>query len=244
MVTIRRQAITLLEMIIVIALLSLAAGIAAIGVQRAITEQKFRTEVSLIGEELRLAQDLMLILGTDAHVHFEADDKNDGIKYYLELETALPTNIQREILRKKKPLKLVKGVFLRDELLNEIKENHIDIKFLSNGSVMSKGILRLASTDSENPPEGTLQNFICLAGYPRPISISDSKEEAERLCVEINKDLDERIAQDTFSKVPDKLKQKKENEEKETESKPKETEKDKKTEQSSEKNSPPSEAAV
>ncbi len=215
MVTIRRQAITLFELLIVIAIISLVSGVVAISINRAVLDQKFRTEVSQVVEALRLAQDLMLILGTDVHVHFETDNKEGGIKYSFELETALSPNIQAEILRKRKNLKTIKGVFFRDELPMEIQEKHIDVKFLSNGAVMSKGIMRLASTDNENPPEGTLQNYICLSGYPKPISSSETLENAQMLCTEIENDLDGRISKDTFSKLPDRLKQKKEIEEKE-----------------------------
>lgn len=239
MVKIRREAVTLLELLIVIAIISLASGVVAISINKAIVDQKFRTEVSMVVEELRLAQDLMLILSTDAHVHFESDKKEEGIRYYLELETALPLNIEREILRKKKPLKTIKGVFFRDELPLETKERHVDVKFLSNGAVMSKGIIRLASTDNENPPEGTLQAFICLSGYPKPILSSETLEEAIKLCTEIESDLDERIAKDTFSKLPDRLKPKKEEEEnKDKEEKDKKKKTDKKNQEKPAENQP------
>lgn len=206
MVIIRRQAITLIEMLIVIIILSIASGIVAISINKAIVDQRFRTEVGLIVDEMRLAQDLMLILGTDVHLHFaEAKDKQ-GIEYWLELETKLPQNVQREVQRKKKVLKTIKGVFLEDELLWEIKESHIDVKFLSNGAVMSKGIMRLASSDDERVPKGTLESFICLAGYPKPIVSSQDKEEAEKSCKMFEEGLDERLTKDTILRLPEKLK--------------------------------------
>lgn len=211
MAAIQRRAITLLEVVIVITILSIASGAVAIGINKALVEQHFRTEVDLIVNEMKLAQDLMLILGTDVHLHFAEAKKNEGIEYWLELETKLPQNVQREVQRKKKVLKTIKGVFLEDSLLWEIQESHIDVKFLSNGAVMSKGIMRLATSSDENIPAGTLESFIYLAGYPRPIVSSRTKEEAEEAYQKLEDDQDERLTKDTILKLPEKLREPKSN---------------------------------
>ncbi|HEV8052743.1 MAG TPA: type II secretion system protein [Parachlamydiaceae bacterium] len=224
MVTIRRRAITLIEVLIVISILSLAAGIVAVGLNKAVVDQRFRTEVSMIVDSLRLAQDLMLVLGTDVHVHF-AEEKGEGIRYWIELETTLNENVQREILRKKPLLKAIKGVFLADKLLSEVQESHLDVKFLSNGAVMSQGVMRLATSSDENVPKGTLESFICLAGYPRPIISSDTKDEAEKECSAFDEKSDDRISQDTFSRLPDRLKQKDEAKDSDSKDKDKEDQK-------------------
>lgn len=226
MAAIHRRAITLIEVLIVISILSLVAGIAAVGLNKAVFDQRFRTEVSMIVDSLRMAQDLMLVLGTDVHVHF-AEDKNEGIKYWIELETTLPQNVQREVLRKKPLLKAIKGVFLADKLLAETQESHLDVKFLSNGAVMSHGIMRLASSSDENVPKGTLESFICLAGYPSPIVSSETKEEAEKVCNAFDDRSDGRISEDTFSRLPEKLKQK-DSQKEDDEAKKKEKEQEKK----------------
>lgn len=207
MPSIRRLPITLLEVMIVIAILSMAAGIVAVSVNKALINQRFRTEVDRVVDELRLAQDLMLILENDVHLRFGVDPNGNGIIYSLKLETKLPKKVEYEILRKKAPLKTIKGVFFADELATKITEKQIDIKFLSNGAVMSKGIIRLASSDDENVPKGTLESFICLAGYPRPIAASDTKEDAEKKCLKFEEGFDERITQDTISRLPENLKQ-------------------------------------
>jgi hypothetical protein len=141
-------------------------------------------------------------------VNFEEDKGGKGIRYGLKLETELPKNIKYEVLRPRPILTTIRGVFLHDELVSEIQEKHIDVKFLSNGTVMSKGVMRLATSDNEQiVPKGTLESFICLAGYPRPIVSSNTKEEAEKLCREFEEGLDERLTQDTMSRLPPKLKQ-------------------------------------
>lgn len=208
MTTIRRQAITLLEVVIVIIILSIGSAIVAMNINNALIDQRFRTEVGQIVDEMRLAQDLMLILGTDVHLHFAAGKNGKEIEYWLELETRAPQNVQREVNRKRRPLKTIQGVFLDDELLSEIQEDHIDVKFLSNGAVMSKGIMRLATSGEERAvPKGTLESFICLAGYPKPIVSSRNKEEAEETCYQFEEGLDERLTKDTVAKLPEKVRE-------------------------------------
>lgn len=202
---IRCLTITLLELLLVIAILAMVSGIVVVSINKALVDQRFRTEVDLIVNEMRLAQDLMLILGTDVHLNFSEDESGSGIKYWISLETSLPKNVQKEVLRKRKPLTTIHGVFLNDELVFEVKEKHIDVKFLSKGAIMSKGIMRLASSDQETPQKGVLEKYICLAGYPRPIHSSDTKEEAERDCVAFEEDLDERLTKDTILRLPERL---------------------------------------
>lgn len=202
----QRRAITLMEVLIVISILAIGSGIVAISINKAIVEQRFRSEVGLIVDEMRLAQDLMLILGTDVHLHFAESKDGKSIQYWLELETNVSPHVQRELLRKRKDLKTIVGVFLDDKLLWEIKESHIDVKFLSNGAVMSEGIMRLATSSDENVPKGTLESFICLAGYPNPIISSRNKEEAEASCYHFEEGLDDRLTKDTVSKLPERLK--------------------------------------
>lgn len=227
MATVRRLPVTLLELLIVIGILALVSGAVAISINKALVDQRFRTEVSLIVDELRLAQDLMLILGTDVHVKFAVDKDKQGIDYWLELETLLPDNLQREIMRRKNQLRTIKGVFFEDELDDEVTEGQLNLQFFSNGAIMSKGIMRLATSDQDHPPEGTLENFICLAGYPRPIFSSDSEAMAEQFCFAEEEGFDERLTQDTVQRLPESVKQsdtappKKEEEQSEENGKPK-----------------------
>lgn len=211
MAKITRRNVTLLELLIVIAILALVGGLVSIGINRALFEQRFRTEVSLIVDQLRLAQDLMLILGTDVRVVF-AEDKNDknsiGNKSSLELETSISRDIEREILRKSTVYKAVKGISFKDD---EQKAGQITVKFQSKGAVMSKGLMRLATVDGDNPPPGTLQSYICLSGYPRHIYSEDDVEKAKENCKEaIESTSDTALTQDTFSKIPELFKSEKE----------------------------------
>lgn len=206
MTVVRRLPVTLLELLVVIAILAMAAGIVMVSINKAVVDQRFRTEVGGIVDTLRLAQDLMLIVGKDVKVVFQETKDHEGIEYWLEMDTILSPNIQKEITKRIHRLKTVKGVFFVDELLTEIHEGRLDVKFLSKGSVMSKGIMRLATSDSEHPPAGTLQSYICLAGYPKPIISSETDEDAKRICGSSDEAADERLTQDTVLRVPEKAK--------------------------------------
>lgn len=203
-----RRHVTLLELLIVIAILAVAGGAVAIGVRKALEDQHFRSEVGLIVNELRLAQDLMLILGTDVHVKFAQDDKSSGNKFWMELETRLPPEIEHEVLRDHGHLKMVRGVFFRDMNTAQYTKGQIDVKFLSSGAVMSRGVMRLATSEKDSPPAGTLEAYICLPGYPAPISSTDQKIDSDHEC---NKSEDEsydtKLTQDTLAKLPESLKQ-------------------------------------
>jgi len=209
MINFRRLSVTLLELMVVMAILSIAAGIVAIGISRALVDQRFRTDVSLIVDELRLAQDLMIVLGTDVHVKFGKNDDGEGIKFWLELETELPSNIKSQLITKQHVVKTVRVVYFNDLLEDTEDKEIIDIKFLSGGFVMSKGIMKMATSEENN--EGVLSNYICLAGYPCPIDSIDNKEKADELFASLeNTEFDEALTQDTLSRLPEKLKKQEE----------------------------------
>ena len=163
----RRHYFTLIELLIVISILSIMASVVGFNVYRAFQDQRFRTEVGLIVDELRLAQDLMLILDTDVHVKFAPAET--GIKYWIEVEHGVSKEWKPFLLRSHRDLRAIEILSFTEESV----EGVIDIRFMSGGSVMSRGILRLASNMGKKA--------ICLHGYPHPIvSVADEGE----VCVE------------------------------------------------------------
>lgn len=194
----RRSYMTLLEIMIVLAVIVIATGGIAISVQKAIVHQQFQTEVSILIDELTLAQNLMLVLGTDVHVKIKAE-ANKNITYWIETETELPPSMATEILKKKHELKTVKAFHHKDA-----KGNELDIRFLSHGDSMTDGIITLATTEKSPLPKNALQAYICLSGYPRPISSVDTLEAAEKQCASIaDKEFDKELTLDTMLKAPD-----------------------------------------
>lgn len=204
MFVVRRLRVTLLELLLVIAILALVAGLVAIKIHNAIVDQRFRTEVSLVVDDLRLAQDLMLILGTDVHVHFKQTE--EGLKRWLELETALPDNIQREVMRKRKNLTAVTMSF--NDLNNpNTVPGEIDVRFLSKGSIMSRGIIHMTNSINQEDAAGVLRSSIVMSGYPQPIFSTEgasSSEEERRYQSAVEEN--EKLTMDTIHRLPEKVK--------------------------------------
>lgn len=70
--------------------------------------------------------------------------------------------------------------------------------------------MRLATTDKEPAPKGTLQAFICLPGHPMPIAQSETYEDAETRCKVDGVEDSEALTRDTIQRLPEKLKKKEE----------------------------------
>lgn len=188
----QRRAMTLMELLIVIAIIALFGGIAAINVGQIIREERYNSEVQLVIDQLRLAQDLMLLIPADVHVVIKTE--NEGFVMTIETDAPLEPGWKRELERKRYTLKEIRYASFHDEVPHVIRKGDIDIQFLSGGSVMSRGHLLLSPK-----PEGggTQARRICLLGFPSPIDIT-----TEQVCTEFETELyDERLTQMTIEGI-------------------------------------------
>jgi type II secretory pathway pseudopilin PulG len=166
----QRRYITFVEIMIVITILIISLGLIGVNIRDLTREQRFKSEVSLVVDQLRLAQDLMLMLNTDSIVKFSR--KGKGVVTSIDVESILSKGWQREINRERPPLNAITDVeFFEDAAsLSKNSELPLELNFLSGGSVMSQGVLRLANHDWKQ------ETFICLPGYPRSIvNVADPK---------------------------------------------------------------------
>lgn len=172
---VKKLPITLLEMLLVLGLISIIAGLVGLNVRHLLKEERFKSEVYRVLDLLRLAEDLMLIAESDTYVKFMKDSETGGILYQIEVEKPLSTGWSKELLRKRTPLNAIKWIEFQDASLVRLV-NPLELKFLSGGSEMSEGTLRLADSD-RNP---VYQSFICLPGYPANLNISTSPCELKK----------------------------------------------------------------
>ncbi|MGZ3732861.1 MAG: pilus assembly FimT family protein [Parachlamydiaceae bacterium] len=165
----QRCYLTLIEMIVVMTIIMFVGGIAGINISKAIQEQRFRTEVALVVDQLRLAQNLMLILNEDVKVKFKHTDK--GITHFLSFQCASNSGWDKELTRPSKPLTAIRQIEFQSP---DKKQGVADVtlSFLSKGMVMSQGILKLSTGPSYNYQE---TRYICLYGYPSPITAQADK---------------------------------------------------------------------
>jgi len=199
--------ITLFEILIVMAIIALISGLAAIGIDKALVTQRFENEAGAIVNDLRLAQELMMVLDADVHVKFSSDDNRKGIEYWLEMDTQIDESLQRLITKKKPVLTTIRGVFFEGDASDQQIEGMLDLKFLSKGAVMTKGVVRVSISGDDHPPKDALESFICLTGYPSPISLIGTREALELSCTDEIKEeqFNETVTQDTLSRLPDNL---------------------------------------
>lgn len=164
----RRLHVTLLEILIVISILTLVSGVIGVNVRRAFIEQRFRTEVDLMVDTLRLAQDLMLILDTNTRVFVKEAPGGKGIEYWLEVEEEIPQQWNSIIKHSRRLLKGTRFINFAEEGPFPPSEGELEMRFLSGGSLMSRGALRMSSHEKFDSPEA-FTRVICLEGYPHPI---------------------------------------------------------------------------
>lgn len=196
----RRYYVTLIEILIVFAILSLIAGLIGINITKASRQQQFRNEVDIVVNQLRLAQDLMLIFRGQASVKFWNSPDKDGFDCTLEFESKMPGNWDKETKRVHK-LTSIHAIDFYDQInlpeLKQVDNNTLYIRFLSNGTKISKGIMRLASSKDSGP--GVYERFICLPGYPIPI-VSLAYHPGEK-CLDEDKSFKNSLTQATASEV-------------------------------------------
>jgi type II secretory pathway pseudopilin PulG len=195
-----KKKITLLEVILVLTLLSVLLGGIAINVRNLLVEERFKSDVATVVSLLNTAQDLMLIQNTEVKVIFKGD-QNKGIEISLEVEALLNKGWEKELKRKRNLLKTVHSVNFED-LLDQPKdeEGTLSIKFLSGGSLMSRGVLRL-STSETLKDKNALFAAICLKGYPHPIkAVFENKEGV--LCLDKSQEeFDEKLTLETKNSI-------------------------------------------
>jgi type II secretory pathway pseudopilin PulG len=193
---IRKRYLTFIEIMIVLLIMGLTAGLIGVNIGGLINEQRYRSEVSLVVGQLRLAQDLMLILHTDATVKFRKGP--EGLRSWIEVASSLSQEWQREINRDRPPLTYLSSIQFEDAASGNRMENQFDLNFLSGGSIMSKGILVLSNQDK------SLESYICLPGYPRPISNVNSRETDSGCQMSNETDFAERLTFYTRREIEDK----------------------------------------
>lgn len=167
-VRVRKRFFTLMELLLVLGIVSLIAGFVGVNIRKMLQEQRFRTEVSQVVDQLRLAQDLMLIHDTNVYLKFIRSDT--GFTYGLTFDNLIPQQWARELQRPHKKLNMIRYINFHDMnvIFDDSDKDEINIQFLSGGAVMSKGILVLKSIKSDDN-DNVLQSFVWLSGSPQPL---------------------------------------------------------------------------
>jgi len=187
----KRLQFTLIEMLIVLSIIALVAGVIGINAKKALRDQHFKSELSAFLDRLRLAQDLMLIADADVHFKIEANESEKAIKYWIETDQTFSKQFDR-MIKKVGVLKTIHHVSHASG-----KDGLIDLKFLSKGSVISSGTIQLSSVIKNNRASALIA-YIPLKGYPGPIHTSHDKEKEDSPDI-LNKDM--QLIQSTIQEI-------------------------------------------
>lgn len=183
---------------IALAIVALIGGAIAWNVRGALMRQRFLTEVALVVERLRLAQEMMLFLGADMHVHVQEEE--GGLVLFLYSESSLKAPWDRVINNSKVKLREVHSVTFVDEINPQNVQGKLDILFLSKGSVMSGGEMLLSTHDNPFAP-GAITRAICLLGAPHVITSKPKIVITPTCILPTDKALEEKIIIDTVDEV-------------------------------------------
>lgn len=145
----RRRCITLIELLLVCALIAMVGGIVAINVGGAVGQQRFRSDVEAATDTLRLAQQLMLVASADIELKFKGNtlqfSSSERLDPRLERMIGSVTNL------------------LATEKVTLDGVADPTLAFMSQGAVMPKGALTFTGTNGET-------HSLVLTGAPTPLS--------------------------------------------------------------------------
>lgn len=196
----RRLHITLLEVLIVITILATTAGLLGWGLSTAIREQRFKQEVDLLVDQIRLAQDLMLIFNSrEVFLRIREAEDGTGISYKLEFDPRLFTTnpaLAKELQRPHPNLKYIHYINLLGGDDNQY--GTLDLHFFSGGDLMSRGILHLATAKPGSL--GVIERYIALPGFPAPIVSSQENPGVEKFLLK-NEEFNRRLTQGMIDEI-------------------------------------------
>lgn len=174
MVVKRRNYFTLLETLVVFLILSMGLALTGVKLKEAYDEQRFFSEWNLLVNQLRTAQELMLVMDADVEVTLAYDPKNKQVVSTLSIEKPLDDAWVKLVERK--------SAFsaIRSFQFNKTLADPLVLMF--KAGKMSQGELVLSAAEKNSSQEKARKETIHLPGYPAFIEKQGpSTQEIERV---------------------------------------------------------------
>ncbi|NGX57619.1 MAG: hypothetical protein K940chlam3_00512 [Chlamydiae bacterium] len=165
-----RRFFTLIEIMIVLAIISMVAGVVGFNIVKMRRDQQFRSGVSLVQQKLQAALETMLIHNENVKIVFEQE--GSVLKTTMESET--PTN--RGLGRILNANPNIEGIKSAAWVTAEEERyiGKITLVFSAIAHAIPKGTIILSGYDSINT-QGPLRKTIVLNGYPHSIKVTDDE---------------------------------------------------------------------
>lgn len=148
-------------------LIAVIAAIVGFNITAIIGEQRFKSASESILSQLKLAQSLMVIQGSDLSVTLKKEG-SQGVKITIEMERSPSLALER-LLKKES---LVTGIqsmsFIVDE--QSAADENITIEFSALKRTVTRGTIVLSAYDQADI-EGPLRAVIPISGYPKPLQL-------------------------------------------------------------------------
>jgi len=157
----KKLSFTLIEILVVLMILTLVVSIMGVKIHEIYREQQFLSESQQVLNQLRMAQDLMVILDADVTVQLKKDRTNHTLISVLDVQKPLP-DIWSRLVEKPLNLKIIESWEFNGQAVHPLS-----LQFILGS--MSQGTLVLKKHQHSF--------FIELLGYPTPIERKKSKKE-------------------------------------------------------------------
>lgn len=159
-----RRFFTLVEVLIVIALIAVVAGVVGFNIVRMRQDQQFRSGAALVQQKLQAALETMLIHNENMEVILE--EKPEGLLVIVKAETPLERGLGRFLNRNP----IVKGIHSIGWITPEGRtySGKAILEFSAISHTTSQGTLILSGYESLNET-GPLRKALILQGFPHPI---------------------------------------------------------------------------
>lgn len=158
-----RRPFTMIELLVVMAILAVASVLVGFGIRQALKDQRFRSEVNVVVKQMRTAQDLMLFASAEAYVKFSADNEGHPISW-IEVKSKIPPFLEKQVQLSPQVFTTLKKIEFYDARRNGSPSTHFEIEYGSHGTSMSRGTLRLWAGD-----DASWVREIDVTGAPEPI---------------------------------------------------------------------------
>lgn len=157
-----KRYLTVLELLIVFAILAVAGGAIAFNVRAFYMQQQALTEMSRVSSLLSSAQELMMIAHLDATVEF-ALDSEEHLTVSIVPQSSVPFFLQTFITNSTTRLPFIEKITFEDAFQDTVLTNEMQLWFAAKGFRMNRGVLKMEG-------QGVTRSIILL-GYPTALPL-------------------------------------------------------------------------